>query len=78
MNEKCWNCANEFEPHIIKKPDNRVAFCPKCSTRHIYIENDPGKLIISSAITNEDKVLHHPPVEVEKPEEAKVTEEAEE
>jgi DNA-directed RNA polymerase subunit RPC12/RpoP len=70
MSEKCWNCSNEFEPRIIKKEKHKAAFCPKCSTKHIYIEVDPGKLVISSAITNQEKTLRKPAVEEEKTEDA--------
>lgn len=78
MSERCWNCSNEFEPRIIKKERHKVSFCPKCSTRHIYIEPEPGKLHISSAITDQDKKLHKPSVEAEKVEEVEEAEKPEE
>jgi Zn finger protein HypA/HybF involved in hydrogenase expression len=60
MEEKCWNCRDSFEPQIKQDGDDLVAFCPKCSTRHIYIETEQKKLVISRAITNEDKIIRHP------------------
>ena len=78
MSEKCWNCSSEFEARIIKKERHKVSFCPKCSTRHIYIEPEPGKLIISSAITNQEKKLRKPSIEAEKVEEVSSVVELEE
>ncbi len=65
----CWTCKNilpgepDIQPYPIVGDEEEfdlVATCPECLTRHIYVEDESGNLIIIEAMDTNDRVLHSP------------------
>ena len=64
---RCWTCKSVLtgEPDSQLNPDEEevfdvVATCPKCLTRHVYVEDEDGNLVIAEAMDTDDRVLHSP------------------
>ena len=64
---KCWTCKNILtgEPDTRPDPEEEeefdiVATCPECLTRHFYVEDEDGNLVIAEAMDTDERVLHSP------------------
>lgn len=64
---KCWTCKNVLmgEPDFQPDPEEEessglVTTCPKCLTRHFYVEDEDGNMLIAEAMDTDDRVLHSP------------------
>ena len=63
----CWACNyvlsgepdDELDSEGEEAPDI-IATCPKCLTRHVYVEDEAGNLVVVEAVKANGTILDNP------------------